>query len=125
MIQIGEYIKIDGVIYKIKEYEYREEFVNPHILYFENCNYGFALEKLPKHSGDILDLIEIGDLVELTIFCDETEYGSSDPIGATWYINDEIMLRNIKQQIKAGYMELDGILTHEQINSHMYRVGDE
>lgn len=121
---VGEYIKINGVIYKIKKYEYREEFANPHILYFENYNYGSALEKLPKHSSDILDLIEVEDLVELTIFNNEIEYGAPDHIGVTWYIENETVLRNIKQQIKAGAMELDGILTHEQINSRIYRVGD-
>lgn len=82
------------------------------------------IEKISKQSNNILDLIGVGDLVELTIFGEENENGSPDPIGVTWYINDEIMLRNIKQQIKAGYMELDGILTNKQINSNMYRVGD-
>ena len=77
-----------------------------------------------KHSFDIIALIEVGDLLEITIFREETDC-SPEPISATWYIQNEIMLKNIKNQVKAVYIELDAILTHEQINNSIYRMEDD
>ena len=77
--------------------------------------------KKMKRSFDIIALIEVGDLLEITIFEEETDC-SPEPISATWYIRDEVMLKNIKNQVKAGYIELDAILTHEQINNSIYRM---
>lgn len=70
MIEVGEYVRTkDGVIDKVQNYSY-----NQNIWHCENgmcideCNcIGTHLEEIVKHSKNIIDLIEIGDILEIEL----------------------------------------------------------
>lgn len=122
-IQVNEYIKtIEGRIGKFQG-EPKE--------YGLICSYdGFGnikcfIKDIKSHSFNLIDLIEVEDIVEVTILGEDTEFGATDPIGAIWHIKDESMLRNIKQGCKLGTFELESILTHEQFNNRKYQVNEE
>lgn len=108
MIEVGEYVrtntgKIDKVInnnYYMPQYIECEK----DIVYKENIS---------KHSKNIIDLIEVGDLVfieENSNFCDFI------------YVNDEEMLEAVKEDIITGIAKIKSILTKELYNANCYTV---
>lgn len=123
-IQVNEFVRtIDGLIAKlIGIYNNGEK---DEIYDFDVLDNRIQKKDLVKsHSFNIIDLIEVEDIVEVTILGEDTEFGATDPIGAIWHIRDESMLRNIKQGCKLGTFELESILTHEQFNDKKYVVGE-
>lgn len=76
-------------------------------------------EHIIKHSKKIIDLIEIGDILELREYVDY--FKKSEKIG----ISDMDMLSNIKQAIRDKKIEVLSILTKEQYMANRYKVGGE
>lgn len=111
-IKVGDYIRNkDGYIDKVERIVYDE---------LEKKNY-YACEKsimasgfkedIAKHSPNIIDLIEKGDIVHTEDVLNEDYY----------YMYDESFIRATKEDIKNGIKLVD-ILTHEQYKENCYRV---
>ena len=107
-IEVGEFVRTKkGIIFLATE-----SFIN------NNKNvpskYLHLVDETVKHSKNIIDLIEEGDIVELV------DVLSKEVI----YIWDEEMLKAVKQDIEEG-QTLKSILTHEQFNQNKYEVEAE
>lgn len=105
-IEVGEYVrsksgKID--IFKEKDENYM----------FARCEKNtYWILDIIKHSKNIIDLIEVGDIVKLD---DEfIEYRLID-------VFDESIIEGLKQDIKTG-VKINSILTKEQYKNNCYTV---
>lgn len=68
-------------------------------------------DRVTKHSPNIIDLIEVGDIV-----------GTFDVLhNDIVYIWNEEMLKALKEDIENG-IKIKSIVTHEQFNSTKYRL---
>lgn len=76
-------------------------------------------DEIINHSKQLIDLIEIGDILELREYVDY--FKKSEKIG----ISDMDMLSNIKQAIRDKKIEVLSILTKEQYMANCYKVGGE
>lgn len=79
--------------------------------------YNSSNNKITKHSKNIVDLIEVGDILELQ---------EDDVIFYIGIKKDMTTLSysDIKEKIKSGEVKLLSILTKEQIEAHCYKVGE-
>lgn len=71
----------------------------------------YELEDIVKHSFNIIDLIEVGDIVETF------DVLHNDIV----YIWNEEMLKALKEDIENG-IGIKSIVTHQQFNSIKYEV---
>lgn len=116
-IKVGDYIRTKlGYIIKVEERTvifnmgYKEEYVE-----MESTKYGFCFEEeITKHSSNIIDLVEVGDIVEIIDVLNVDIH----------YIWNEAMLNAVKGDIKNG-LALGRILTKEQFKANCYKVGGE
>ena len=123
-LQIGEYVRTnDGKIDKILNYS-----IGCNIWHCENgmcideCNcIGVHLKDITKHSKNIIDLIEVGDIIEW-------EYKKLGYYGINEVINrfGIIGVYGIEYDnvISLKYIAIKRILTHEQYESNCYRIGE-
>ena len=125
-LNVGEFVRTkNGYIGKIENINDFRPPENKYAIDIQMGDLVFIGEDLiAKNSEDIIELIEVEDIVEVTILGEDTEFGATDPIGAIWHIRDESMLCNIKKGYKLGIFELESILTHEQFNDKKYVVGE-
>lgn len=123
MIEVGEYGRTNfGKIIKFAWYEKEKEILNDKAVILvdkmrttTDCFYYFEKgECIVKHSKNIIDLIEVGDIVEIFDVLNE------DVI----YIWNEEMLKALKEDIKNG-IGIRRILTHEQFEANCYKVKEE
>lgn len=80
--------------------------------------YGFQL----KHSKQLIDLIEVGDIIKYRIDNISTTLETKGYIKGIVDIADEEMLQRIKSDKNYNILE---ILTHEQFEANCYKVGGE
>lgn len=121
-IKIGEYVRTKkGLIGKVNKIElagngvrYGGEFLTDTIIQF---NDGRVYERrvrdkeILKHSFNIIDLIEVGDIVFIEDF-----------FGYNFiHVFDESMLEALKKDVKDG-IKIKTILTHEQYERNCYRL---
>ena len=71
-------------------------------------------DSIVKHSKNIIDLIEIGDILRVFDNLSETEEKVN--------IFDDEMLKAVKEDIKDNNYEILSILTHEQFSSLEYII---
>lgn len=111
-IEVSEYVRdCDGFIVKVNEIQdYKEE---DDIWYEEKTLRGTWKSMIIKHSKNIIDLIEVGDIVEI---CDVLY---NDII----YILSEEMLKALKEDIENG-IQIKSIVTKEMFENVEYRVGE-
>lgn len=123
MIEVGEYGRTNfGKIIKFAWYEKEKGILNDKAVILvdkmrttTDCFYYFEKgECIVKHSKNIIDLIEVGDIVEIFDVLNE------DVI----YIWNEEMLKALKEDIKNG-IGIRRILTHEQYEANCYKVKEE
>lgn len=113
-IEVGEYIRTkDNTIDRIADIRLCES--GRTLISFEksnNCRSDIGIEKyILKHSKNILDLIEVGDIVKTgvdTIFINDMETQENLDYFKELYKNDIDVIR--------------AIITHEQIEEMEYRV---
>lgn len=105
-IKVNDYVRTDkGYIVKIDE-----ENKNLQMLKFLDVEYG----NIVKHSPNIIDLIEIGDILRIL-----------DNLGGCEHkvdIDDKIFLEETKNNFKDKTWKLLSILTHEQFSSLEYKI---
>ena len=71
-------------------------------------------EEILKHSKNIIDLIEVGDIVHTRDVLNEDFY----------YMFDDEMVQATRETIESG-IELLEILTHEQFKQNAYRLEEK
>lgn len=119
-IKVGEYIRNKGfiakVVYKDDDCIECDDYININALEYEESIFIFKhdLEECEiKHSPNIIELIEVGDLVNgKYIVADIHSYGF-------YYLEDGGASQN---QIDVS--DIKTIVTKEQIEKIMYRVGE-
>lgn len=122
-IKVGEYVRTECGIAKIKEISIRnEEYeLDKDIMYIHQENYLHTCTKsqILKHSFNIIDLIEEGDYVnEQKVLClKKNNDDCRDDIGTSYIEGIDIYLGYDESDIKT-------ILTHEQYERNCYRLGD-
>ena len=121
-IEVGEYVKNqNGIIRKIVDIYNGKLYVDK--LYYDKENeyfyeqYEFMIEdEIIKHSKNILDLIEVGDLLHIKI---------RNAHEFIYYILDEDYLKMVKQNTKGDeWWKIKSIVTHEQFNEMEYRINE-
>ena len=106
-IEVNEYVRTDkGYIFKIDE-----EKKNLQIANFLDVEYG----KIVKHSKQLIDLIEVGDIVEI-----RTGLHSS----FKYFVENEDNLLLLEEKVKE-FWNIETILTKEQYMVNCYKVGGE
>ena len=123
-IEVGEYVRIkDGIIDKViidSDGKCNNSNCNEkHI----SCKYNYYNEKdIAKHSKQLTDLIEVGDIIKYRINNISTTLETKGYIKGIVDISDEEMLQRIKSDKNYNILE---ILTREQYMANCYKVGGE
>ena len=93
---------------------YEEQYVD-----METTRYGFTLEEeIVKHSKQLIDLIEVGDIVKDKYNKYEVAFVKDDKIYCNDYNLDDSLITLREQDIKE-------ILAREQFEAKCYKVGGE
>lgn len=123
-IKVGEYVRTkDGIIDKILNYSFGCNVWHcQNGMCIDECNcIGVHLKDITKHSKDIIDLIEVGDIIEW-------EYKKLGYYGINEVINrfGTIGVYGIEYDdvISLKYIAIKRILTHEQYEKNCYRIGE-
>lgn len=113
-IEAKEWVRLkDGRIRQFKQYNEDIEFIEL------TRPYSTCKEKdIVKHSKNIIDLIEVGDIVEDEYNKYEVAFVKYDRIYCNDYNLDDSLITLREQDIKA-------ILTREQFEANCYKVGGE
>lgn len=108
-IKVGEYVRTkNGKIDKVKNDDY-------YMKQYIECEKGLYLrENITKHSFNLIDLLEVGDIVFIE------DYFNYKFI----HIFDERMLEALKEDIKED-VKITSILTHELYEANCYKVKGE
>ena len=109
MIEVNEYVRTkDGVIGKVIKVLSNRVFLN-------SLGYAVLIKDIEKHSKQLIDLIEVGDVLEI-----RTGLYSS----FMEFIDNEECLLILKEQVKK-FWAIEEILTKEQFEANCYKVGGE
>lgn len=109
-IRVGEYARTtDGIIGKVGNISKIERFEK---VYYTGSIFGFFRNEIKKHSKNIIDVIEVGDLVKVKDNFDED----------VLHMIDEEFITSLKEDIKDESVEIKSILTHEQYDNNCYIV---
>jgi hypothetical protein len=131
MIEVNEYVRTkDGEIHKvieIKENRYITNF-DDYFYYRYDNNMGGFKSNIAKHSKQLIDLIEVGDIVnkELVIDIIDIANDKEEIIGRkliTQYRSAQFTGLDIKHYIYAN--DIKTILTKESYMANCYKVGGE
>lgn len=119
-IQVEEYVRTKGKIFKI--YEVYKCLVDNFVIVKNKNGFPSRIDlKEDKHSKDITDLIEVGDIIEW-------EYKELGYYGINEVINrfGTIGVYGIEYDnvISLKYIAIKRILTHEQYESNCHRIGE-
>ena len=130
-IEVGEYVRTkDGLIEKIKTINKfgivtkhdnkNEDTISGGTNYYTENGLEINTEDIAKHSKNIIDLIEVGDIIEW-------EYKELGYYGINEVINrfGTIGVYGIEYDnvISLKYITIKRILTHEQYENNSYRIG--
>ena len=112
-IEVGDYVRSRaGHFYKITRIDENG------LIYWNKIQCGWSMEQLKdivvKHSKNIIDLVEVGDIVHIKDVLHED----------ITYIWSEDYLKALKEDIQNG-IKLVSILTKEQMQSIEYKVEED
>lgn len=135
MIEVGEYIRTTkGKIEKVKTIhntrftdhskmayikKYKEMAPESRILY----NGHILIRDIVKHSKNIIDLIEVGDIVKVYVFADISD-DDSEAVETYYRIESKYEITELKESVKMNYSKILSILTHEMYEQNCYKVGE-
>ena len=121
MIEANEYVRTNsGLIFKVNEITYDEEYKD--YLYKESFLLVDWKENIVKHSKQLIDLIEIGDILKIKISEEWVEKQDTIKfivVGQTYTITE------IKECLENGLFKIIQVLTKEQFEANCYKVGGE
>ena len=128
-LEVGHFIRNIKGIGRIEEItEDRTE------IYF-NCDTGLTISFIKKdftqeemaqyykHSDNIIDLIEVGDVIKFDI-TDTDNYADIQGYNC-WEISCEEELNGVKEMIEMKSAKLISIVTREQFSAMEYKLGDD
>ena len=116
-IEVGEYVRVNNDnrncigIGKVTRLVNESVYVNMNNKY--NLSVCFQIKNIVKHSKQLIDLIEVGDIVRI-----RTGLYSS----FMEFIDNEECLLILKEQVKK-FWTIEEILTKEQFEANCYKVG--
>lgn len=119
-IEVGEYYRTkNGLIRKIKTIKSgKRQFTRTTVTLINGRH---RLEDIVKHSKQLIDLIEVGDIVNRHLIIDK--YEDVDEYGDDfWYLiieDDSLLNRSIREE------NIQTILTRESYMANCYKVGGE
>ena len=119
-IQVEEYVRTKGKIFKIYEVY---KCLGDNFVIVKNKN-GFPSRidlKEDKHSKDITDLIEVGDIIEWE-YKELGYYGINEVINRFGIIG--VYGIEYDNVISLKYITIKRILTHEQFEKNVYGIGE-
>ena len=87
---------------------------NPDRVVIDNCGQIVLIADITKHSFNLIDLLEVGDIVFIE------DVLNNDFI----YIYNDEMLKAVKENIEMG-LEITEVLTHEQFEANCYKAKGE
>lgn len=107
-IEVGEYVRVKewNAIGKILK-------ITVSRIYIDSLGFGLTREQTHKHSKDIIDLIEVGDLIK-----------SKEDERIIHIFNTE-MLKALKEDIENGDITIETVATNEQFESIEYKVEED
>lgn len=113
-IEVGEYVRTkDGVIGKvIKALSNR--------VFLDNLGYAVLIKDIVKHSKQLIDLIEVGDVIRYKI--ENVSLATKGYLEGVVDISDKGMLKSIRNNNDYKVLE---ILTKEIYMANCYKVGGE
>lgn len=114
MIEVGEYVRINNDFRLIALGIGEVIRINQDTIYVKNnfeLPFAFKIENIAKHSKNLIDLIEVGDIVHTRDVLNED----------ITYIWSKEYLEALKEDLKNG-IELVDILTKEQYERNCYTV---
>lgn len=116
-IKVGEYVKLErGEIFKIDEYTTN----------YYNSNKEYITNEVVKHSKNIIDLIEVGDVIQLKgeekLKYEVLKISWSKSKGKHIHIINPFRTEGGKDIFIEDIAE---ILTHEQYESNCYRLEEK
>lgn len=113
-MKIGDYVRTnDGYINKIKKVNQWNALVDARDLFGEEIN--IANNEIIKSSPNIIDLIEIGDIVNYEQLNGGVVLNKKDDSIDTW----SILPNSLKNE------DIKSVITKEQLKNCMYKVGEE
>lgn len=125
-IEVGEYVRVNNDnrncigIGKAIRLVNESVYVNMNNKY--NLSVCFQINNIVKHSKQLIDLIEVGDIIKYRIDNISTTLETKGYIKGIVDIADEEMLQRIKSDKNYNILE---ILTREQYMANCYKVGGE
>lgn len=125
-IKVGEYVRTkDGLIDKVQNYSYSQNIWHcENGMCIDECNcIGTHLEDILKHSFNIIDLIEEGDIVNGFTIEEFDDEDGNIYLGIPIY--DDAQLDCIEEVRTIDSMQIKTILTHEQYERICYRLEEE
>ena len=116
-IEVGEYVRTkDGRIDKVEIFSVGYVWHCENGMCIDECNHIVThLEEIVKHSKQLIDLIEIGDIVEI-----RTGLYSS----FKYFVENEDDLLLLEEKVKQ-FWKIKTILTKESYMANCYKVGEE
>ena len=116
-IEVGEYVRTkDGRIDKVEIFSVGCVWHCENGMCIDECNHIVThLEEIVKHSKQLIDLIEIGDIVEI-----RTGLHSS----FKYFVENEDDLLLLEEKVKQ-FWKIKTILTKESYMANCYKVGGE
>ena len=116
-IEVGEYVRTkDGRIDKVEIFSLGCVWHCENGMCIDECNHIVThLEEIVKHSKQLIDLIEIGDIVEI-----RTGLYSS----FKYFVENEDDLLLLEEKVKQ-FWKIKTILTKESYMTNCYQVGGE
>lgn len=122
MIEVNDYVRIDMDnrncigIGRVSRIVNETIYVNMNNKY--NLPVSFQIDKIVKHSKQLIDLIENKDILKVRIDKTIMFFGIDESTSDTKY-------KEIIKSIENGECELLEILTHQQFEANCYKVGEE
>ena len=135
-IKVGEYVRTElGTIGKVKYIDYAgqgtryygEELTrNYYTIDYNDDNFGrYDDDGLVKHSHNIIDLIEVGDVINYKELFDNPIFETQ--ANETYILNlkSQKEVNGFKMLVKDKEIEFISIVTHEQFQGMEYKVNNE
>ena len=117
-IEIGEYVRINGVIGKVEQ-------IGNTLFWIEDGSSYRLTDKKIKHSKDIIDLIEIGDILEIEL-SDDFVAGfvkKREDKKILIQIENDYRKKTLQRDINNGIIaKILTILTKEQYTQNCYKI---
>lgn len=124
-IEVGEYVRTNkGRIGKVAEIRlgFNKDLQVYQDIYILDNGLWTILDYIVKHSKQLIDLIEVGDIIKYRIDNISTTLETKGYIKEIVDISDEEMLQRIKSDKNYNILE---ILTREQYMANCFKVGGE